>query len=38
MNLRQLICGLRAHRFRYAGIVLGQRLERCESCGKVRTR
>jgi len=29
---------LRAHSYRYVGVLLGQRLERCERCGKARTR
>jgi hypothetical protein len=37
MKLRQLLCGLRGHRYRYAGILLGQRLEQRESCDKART-
>jgi hypothetical protein len=38
MNLRQIICALRGHRFHCVGVVLGQRLERCERCDKTRSR
>jgi hypothetical protein len=36
MALRRLICGLFGHRYRYAGTLLGTRLERCERCIKQR--
>ncbi len=38
MTYSSLLCALRAHRYRYVGVLLGQGLERCERCGKVRTR
>ncbi len=37
MTLRHLICGLIGHRYRYIGMLLGSRMERCERCGKQRT-
>jgi hypothetical protein len=37
MNLRPPFCALGVHAYRYAGVLLGQRLERCGDCGKVRT-
>jgi hypothetical protein len=38
MTLPNIPCALGAHRWRYAGVLLGRRLERCERCGKVRRR
>jgi hypothetical protein len=36
MNLRHVICTLRGHRYAYGGIVLGNRLDRCSRCGRVK--
>jgi hypothetical protein len=36
MTLRQIMCALLGHRFRYSGMLLGSRMERCERCGKHR--
>jgi hypothetical protein len=38
MSLRRLLCGVRGHRYRYAGILLGQALECCSRCQHVRAR
>jgi len=37
LNLRRLPCALGMHRYLYGGVLLGQRLERCRHCNKVRT-
>jgi hypothetical protein len=36
MKLRPVICALRGHKYAYGGIVLGNRLDRCSRCGKVK--
>jgi hypothetical protein len=36
VNPRRLLCVLGLHRYLYAGVVLGQRLERCKRCQKTR--
>jgi hypothetical protein len=36
MKLRHVICALRGHRYAYGGIVLGNRLDRCGRCGRVK--
>ena len=38
-TLRQLLCALGVqHRYRYVGILFGQRLELCDRCGEMRIR
>ena len=34
MNLRSLICALLGHRYRFVGVVMGQRIVQCERCQK----
>ena len=36
MGLSTSRCALGVHRYVYGGVLLGQRLERCERCGKIR--
>ena len=38
LDLRHLLCSLGRHRYRYEGVMLGNRLERCSRCGKVRVK
>jgi hypothetical protein len=38
LRLRRLRCALGGHEYRYEGIMLGNTIERCERCGKVRSR
>ena len=37
MDVPRSRCALGVHRYVYGGVLLGQRLERCERCGKIRT-
>ena len=37
MELPRSRCALGVHRYVYSGVLLGQRLERCVRCGKIRT-